>query len=110
MDPNLKKSKEMFVAVTKDLKKDGKGGINHYPPIKDADLVKMYSYFDIAERITLQQKDFVDFMLYFGRRRRENLAAFNISDYDATRDSKEEMYNFLKGGELTKNTKTTQQC
>ena len=93
----------MFVAVTKYLKRDGKGGINHYPPIEDADLVKMYSYFDIEDRIKLQQKVFVDIMLYFGRRGRENLATLNISDFATTRDSKGEINVLLKGDELTKN-------
>ena len=99
----FRKSKDMFIAVTKDLKRDGKGGINHYPPMEDADLMKMYSYFDIQDRIKLQQKVFVDIMLYFGRRGRENLSTLNITDFAATTDSNGDMYIFMKGDELTKN-------
>ena len=31
---DFKKSKQMFIAVTKDLKREGKGGITHYPLLK----------------------------------------------------------------------------
>ena len=53
------------------------------------------------------KKMFVDIMLYFGRRGRKILPLLNISDFAATRDSKGEMYIFLKGDQLINNTKTT---
>ena len=53
------------------------------------------------------KKVFVDIMLYFGQRGREIFTVLNISDFAATRDSKGEMYIFLKGDELMNNTKTS---
>ena len=47
----FRKSKDMFIAVTKDLKRDGKGGIHHYPPVEDADL--MESIHILISRIAL---------------------------------------------------------
>ena len=71
--------------------------------MKDANLMKMYSYFDIQDRIKLQQKVSVDIILYFGNRGGENLSTLNISDFAAAIDSNGDMYIFLKGGELKKN-------
>ena len=68
-------------------KKEGKGGIDHYPPIGIADLKKLYSYFDCENNIKLQEKVFVDLMLYFGRRGRENIHELKLSDFAATSDS-----------------------
>ena len=53
------------------------------------------------------KKVFVDIMLYFGQRGREILTVLNFTDFAATRDSKGEMYIFLKGDKLMNNTKTT---
>ena len=100
---DFKKSKQMFSAVTKDLKRDGKGGITHYPPIEPEDLQKMYEYFDLEDNIKLQQKVFVDIMMYFGRRGRENLHQLKISDFAATTDSTGHLYIFMPNDELTKN-------
>jgi hypothetical protein len=50
----------------KDIKRDGKGAIAHYPPIEENDLTKMYEYFDnTSDNVKLQQNVFVDIMLYF---------------------------------------------
>ena len=46
----------MLNVVTKNVNRDCKGGINHNPPMEDSYLMKMYSYFDIQDRIKLQQK------------------------------------------------------
>lgn len=83
-DQAFQVSQKIFSAVTKDLKREGKGAITHYPPIKESDLHKMYEYFDNNDRLKLQQKVFVDTMLYFGRRGRENIHELKISDFAAT--------------------------
>ena len=44
-------SQKIFVAVAKDLKRDGKGAIAHYPPIEENDL---YEYFKMSEYVKLQ--------------------------------------------------------
>jgi hypothetical protein len=63
----------IFVAVAKDLKRDGTGVIAHYPPIEENDLTKMYEYFEMSDNVKLQQKLFVDIMLYFGRRGQDQI-------------------------------------
>ena len=55
----FKKSKQMFSAVTKDLKRDGKVGITHYPSIEPEDLQKMFKYFHLEDNVKLQQKVFL---------------------------------------------------
>ena len=58
-----------------ELKREGKGGIEHHPHLESGDLKKLYKYFnenrDVPE--VLQSKVFVDVVLHFGRRGRENL-------------------------------------
>jgi hypothetical protein len=49
-DPDFRQSDKVFSAVTTDLKKEGKGGIDHYPPIEIADLKKLYSYCDCENK------------------------------------------------------------
>jgi hypothetical protein len=73
-NPAFQVSQKIFVAVAKDIKRDGKGAIAHYPPIEENDLTKMYEYFDnTSDNVKLQQNVFVDIMLYFGRQRREKI-------------------------------------
>ena len=49
-------SQKLFTAVTKDLKREGKGAVTHYPPIEETDLRKMYDYFNVNDNVKLQQK------------------------------------------------------
>ena len=53
-------SQKIFVAVAKDLKRDGAGVIAHYPPIEENDLTKLYEYFEMSDNVKLQHKVFVD--------------------------------------------------
>ena len=71
----FKEANTMFSAVMKDLKKTGFGAVNHYPPVTDNDLNLMANYFKTwrSEPVVLLHKVFVDIMLHFGRRGRENL-------------------------------------
>jgi hypothetical protein len=48
--------------VTKDLKREGKGAVTHYPPIEETDIRKMYDYFNVNDNVKLQRKVFVDVM------------------------------------------------
>ena len=102
-DPDFRQSDKVFSAVTTDLKKEGKGGIDHYPPIEIADLKKLYSYCDCENKIKLQEKVFVDLMLYFGRGGRGNIHELKLSDFAATSDSNGKMYVYMTTDELTKN-------
>jgi hypothetical protein len=72
-DTAFQVSQKLFTAVTKDLKREGKGAVTHYPPIEETDIRKMYDYFNVNDNVKLQRKVFVDVMLYFGRWGRENI-------------------------------------
>ena len=102
-DTAFQVSQKLFTAVTKDLKREGKGAVTHYPPIEETDLRKMYDYFNVNDNIKLQQKVFVDVMLYFGRRGRENIHDLKICDFAATTDSDGQVYIYLTKVEQTKN-------
>ena len=65
----------------------------------------MYDNFDLENNIKLQQKAFVDIMMYFGRRGRDNLHLLKISDFAATTDSTGHLLIFMPHDELTKNHK-----
>lgn len=102
-DPEFKESNKTFSANIKELKRQGQGGVDHYPPIEKEDLVKLYDYFDLDNNIKLQEKVFFDIVLYFGRRGRENIQNLKISDFAATTDTTGSIYIFLAHDELTKN-------
>ncbi|XP_062599882.1 uncharacterized protein LOC134261458 [Saccostrea cucullata] len=100
---DFRKSQLAFTAATKELKRSGKGGVSHYPPIEKNDLKLMYQYFDLENNVKLQEKVFVDIVLYFGRRGRENLHQLKISDFSARHDAEGHLYIYLDKDELTKN-------
>ncbi|KAK3093105.1 hypothetical protein FSP39_011083 [Pinctada imbricata] len=102
-DKAFTKSKTSFLAASKELKREGKGGIDHYPPIDSDDLKKMYLYFDLDNNVKLQEKVFVDIVLYFGRRGRENIHLLKLSDFSAKRDGEGNLYIYMDKDELTKN-------
>ena len=105
---NFKKSQVAFKAMLVELKREGKGGIEHHPPLDSGDLIKLYQYFnenrDVPE--VLQSKVFVDVMLHFGRRGRENLKDMRIVDFWMKTDSDGHRYIFINRDELTKNHQT----
>jgi hypothetical protein len=59
----------------------GKGGITHYPPLELKDLHRLYEYLHSNNNVKLQEKVFLDLMLYFGRRGRENIHDLKITDF-----------------------------
>lgn len=94
-DPEFRESNKAFLAVTKQLKRSGKGDVDHYPPIDATDLTKMYQYFDIEDNIMLQEKVFVDIMLYFGRRGRDNLHELKTTDFAVKTDAGGHLYIYM---------------
>jgi len=99
----FKESKRVFDAVCKDLKREGKGGFEHYPAIESGDLQKVMDYFDINDSTKLLEKVFMDLMIYFGRRGREHMRYLKVDDFAATRDGEGNMYIYIVKDELTKN-------
>ena len=86
-DLRFKNSNTIFKAVSKDLKRQGLGSVDHYPPIEVVDLQKSYLNLDLYSVKSLQRKVFMDIMLYFGRRGRENLRELKITDLAPTTDA-----------------------
>ena len=101
--PEFAKSTTAFKAMNVELKKLGLGGIEHHPPVEQKDLEKLYSSFDLDVPESLQFKVFVDIMLHFGRRGRENLRELQVTDFACTTDSHGCKYIYLNKDELTKN-------
>lgn len=64
-DPDFKEANNVFLAMCTKIKKEGKGPVMHKDPISRPDLQKLYSSFDLEEAEGLQNKVFVDYMLYF---------------------------------------------
>ena len=77
----FKEANKIFSAVLVKLKKEGKGVVVHKNPLSRADLLKLYSSFDVSTPKGLQDKVFVDFMLYFCNRGRENLRELKKTDF-----------------------------
>ena len=102
-DKDFNEANQVFIAASKDLKRQGKGGITHYPPLELKDLHKLYEYLDSNNNVKLQEKVFADLMLYFGRRGRENIHDLKITDFAATTDVDGRVYVYIKWDELTKN-------
>ncbi|XP_052091302.1 uncharacterized protein LOC127728112 [Mytilus californianus] len=102
------KSNKMFKAMSVQLKRDGLGGIEHYPPIDEDHIKTIYSSLTQMDLVSLQHKVFVDLMLYFGRRGRENLRDLKVKDFEFSKQGggdKEHRYIRIQRDELTKNHK-----
>lgn len=87
-----------------ELKRQGQANIDHHPPICNADLIKMYDYLSSSDSAqVLQHKVFVDIMMHFGRRGRENLRTLRRTDFSVSTDGKGCMYVEKIQDEQTKN-------
>ena len=97
-----------------ELKKEGKCGTEHHPPLESGDLLKLYTYVNDNryDASMLQAKVFVDIMLHSGRRGLENLRDLKVSDFWMTTDSDhqskkisndKQRFIYMKRDELTKN-------
>ena len=104
-DPEFAASTEMFRSVIVKLKQEGKGAVKHKEVITPEDMEKLYKYFDahLNSPKVLQSKVFVDVMLYFCNRGRENLRLFSSKDYNFGKDSKGHEYVYTVKDRKTKN-------
>ena len=91
-----------------ELKKERKGAIDHHPPIDRTDLLKLYNYFyeNRGSPVVLQSRVFVDGMLHFSRRGRENLRQLKKADFSLRTDPNGLKYLCIERDELTKNHQT----
>ena len=104
-DPEFAASTEMFRSVIVKLKQEGKGAVKHKEVITRKDMEKLYKYFDahLNSPKVLQSKVFVDVMLYFCNRGRENLRLFSSKDFNFGKDSKGHEYVYTVKDRKTKN-------
>lgn len=79
--PEFKVANNVFNAMLVKLKKEGKASVTHKNPITKNDLRKLYAHFDLDTPYGLQCKVFVDFMIYFCNRGRENLRDITKQDF-----------------------------
>ena len=100
---DFNEANKVFIAASKDLKRQGKGGITYYPSLELKDLHKLYEYLDSNNNVKLQENVLLGLMLYFGRRGRENIHDLKITDFAATIDVDGRVYVYMKLDELTKN-------
>jgi hypothetical protein len=80
-DTDFKPANLMFNAMLVKLKQLGLAVTVHKPPIAKEDLGKLYNSFDLNSPVGLQNKVFIDFMLYFCNRGRGNLRTLKKEDF-----------------------------
>lgn len=105
---NFIKSNECYKSALRELKLQGKGSVDHYPRISDADLAAIYNstLFDTSTPTGLLNKVQFDVRFYFARRGSENVHAMTKSTYEIITDSDTgKKYVAQKTDELNKNHK-----
>lgn len=83
-DPVFKVSNRVFSAMLVKLKDEGLERVHHKDPLAKQDLVKLYNSYwsvDLDTPAGLQDKVFIDFMMYFCNRGRENLREIKIQTF-----------------------------
>ncbi|KAL4227037.1 AP-2 complex subunit sigma [Mactra antiquata] len=93
-DTDFKKSKETFKAILVSLKLEGKAETKHKDIISETDLKKLYNseVLSIDNPDTLLNKVFLDNLLHFSKRGRENLRAMKKTDFRFCTDSNGRRY------------------
>ncbi|XP_072182398.1 uncharacterized protein [Diadema setosum] len=104
-DGDFKGANDMFKAVLHKVKEAGKGSVRHKDPITDEDMSKIKSSPAVSPTTPrgLQNKVFLDLMLHFCNRGRENLRNMNKGDFAVTTDSSNQRYVYLARDMKTKN-------
>ena len=108
-DEEFRNANVNFRAVMADLKREGKGSVDHHPVISDADLQKIYNsmYLDIATPAGLLNKVQMDVRLYFFRRGSENMHKMTKETFCLQKDPNTGLKFVSKKDELTKNHRET---
>ena len=102
-DKSFPLTAESFKVAMHMAKKDGKGAIEHKQPITTGDQEKIKSYLqDCSTPVKLQHKVFMDIMLHFCRRGRENLREIRVDWFKFNQDENDVEYVTMRD-ELDKN-------
>ena len=81
----------------------GKVSTDHHPEIEPEDMRKLYESFDIDSNFGLQEKVWVDIMLYLCRRGRENLRLMDKTTFGVGTDATGKRFVFQYNGKYDKN-------
>ena len=93
------KSSMAFKAVSKLSEK--RTSVSSYSPINDADMQKLYLYFDFRDNVKLQEKVFVDVVLHLIRQNMQQLHLMKTSDFAVKADEAGRIYVYMAGGPFT---------
>ena len=103
-DTEFAKANDAYKAATVELKKVGKGNVQHHDSIDQADIQKLYDsgIFDLDSPSGLQDKVWFELMLFICRRGRENLRELKKDHFVIETSSSGRQYVKQAVDELTK--------
>lgn len=74
-------AKSSFKSLLVKLKEQGKASVKHHSPVSDSDMALIQRSLDVTTARGLQQKVFIDTMVYFANRGMENLRSMKPADF-----------------------------
>ena len=80
-DKEFTKSGRIFKTVINQLKQKGKANVKHHRPVSKNDMNTIQNSLDVDTPRGLQQKIFIDVMVYFANRGQENLYDMKPEDF-----------------------------
>jgi hypothetical protein len=103
-EPEFAQANLAFCAKQANLKREGLGDTQHYPPIDENDVDKLYQsgIFDEDTPSGLQSKVWFELMYYICRRGRENLRKLEKDHFAIAEDSNGRRYVYQCKDEMTK--------
>ena len=106
-DPEFSRANAAYKAATVELKKIGKGCIEHHEDLSSGDLEKLYTsgVFDQDTPLGLQRKFWFEISLYFCRRGRENLRCLKKDMFRIDKDENGIEFVTQNIDEMTKKTR-----
>ena len=106
-DQRFRTSNMTYKAALVELKRIGKGSVDHHPEITPQDLKKLYDSFKTDSAVELQEKVLFDIIYYLCRRGRENLRDMSKDTFAIRKDSMGKAYVCQVKDELDKNHRET---
>ena len=104
-DPEFSEASTVYQAEISELKRERKAHTQHKPAINKHDIKKLHEsgLFNLTQPETLQNKVFLEIMLFFCRRGRQNLRELKKEDFSICTDSSGVRFVCKVEDELTKN-------
>ena len=102
-DDFFQETNSCFHNILKNIRSSTKGQVKHYPEIEPEDLKKLYRSIDTNTPTGLLEKVWVDVMLHFIRRGRENQREMTIDTFEMGVDASGKRFVGQSTGEVDKN-------